>query len=264
MKWKLTTRQRQEFHRSCAILCNVVYSEGKHLCDNKSDIKMDQSRILRFWSHAEQLYWHMLDTWKPSRSISMLDFISSFMDVDATHLHPSLERYRRSTTEQIRCGCVFLSLYEGQWYVLIVQANGGKWTLPKGKQLEDETFAYTARRECKEEIGVQVDTSFLDRFCSQLKVLEKVDDQIKSTILFIVTGLDIRQTFQVHTSEIAQVAWLLLSPRSHLNSQFAALLHTLWPYLIHLSGCLSPDVVQPYDSSLLTTDFELEHIFGRC
>lgn len=68
----------------------------------------------------------------------------------------------RKAEEEKSCGAVIRRWEGGAWQYLLVQHNAGHWSFPKGHVEAGESEAETARREIREETGLEVelDTSF--------------------------------------------------------------------------------------------------------
>ena len=64
--------------------------------------------------------------------------------------------------EEISCGAVLYTRVDGKIKYLIIKQRGGHYGFPKGHMEGNETELETARREIREEVGI--DPTFIDGF----------------------------------------------------------------------------------------------------
>lgn len=105
------------------------------------------------------------------------------------------------------CGAVIFRKYHGNTELLLIKhTNGGHWSFPKGHVEPGETEAETARREVREETGleVQIDTSFREVVSYSPK-----KDTIKNVVYFLAWV----KSKEIHPQpeEVSQVKWVEIS-----------------------------------------------------
>ena len=105
------------------------------------------------------------------------------------------------------CGAVIFRKHHGNTELLLIKhTNGGHWSFPKGHVEPGETEAETARREVREETGleVQIDTSF-----REVVSYSPRKDTIKNVVYFLawVTSKEIHP----QPEEVSQVKWVEIS-----------------------------------------------------
>ena len=72
-------------------------------------------------------------------------------------------------------GAIVFKREEGEVYYLLLLYEWGHWGFPKGNIEEGESLEETARREIKEETGLEVD--FIEGFKEWIKYFYKIDDR---------------------------------------------------------------------------------------
>mgnify|MGYP006068277411 FL=1 len=105
------------------------------------------------------------------------------------------------------CGAVIFRKYHGNTELLLIKhTNGGHWSFPKGHVEPGETEAETARREIREETGleVQIDTSF-----REVVSYSPRKDTIKNVVYFLAWV----KSKEIHPQpeEVSQVKWVEIS-----------------------------------------------------
>ena len=105
------------------------------------------------------------------------------------------------------CGAVIFRKYHGNTELLLIKhTNGGHWSFPKGHVEPGETEAETARREIREETGleVQIDTSF-----REVVSYSPRKDTIKNVVYFLAWV----KSREIHPQpeEVSQVKWVEIS-----------------------------------------------------
>ena len=97
------------------------------------------------------------------------------------------------------CGCVIV---ENDKVLLILQQNDAYWGFPKGHVENGETEIQTAKREVKEEVGLDVEIDENKRYVTNYIVRNEID---KTSVFYTATttgGELIKQD-----SEIKEVKW---------------------------------------------------------
>ena len=105
------------------------------------------------------------------------------------------------------CGAVIFRKHHGNTELLLIKhTNGGHWSFPKGHVEPGETEAETARREVREETGleVQIDTSF-----REVVSYSPRKDTIKNVVYFLAWV----KSKEIHPQpeEVSQVKWVEIS-----------------------------------------------------
>ena len=105
------------------------------------------------------------------------------------------------------CGAVIFRKHHGNTELLLIKhTNGGHWSFPKGHVEPGETEAETARREVREETGleVQIDTSF-----REVVSYSPRKDTIKNVVYFLAWI----KSKEIHPQpeEVSQVKWVEIS-----------------------------------------------------
>ncbi len=105
------------------------------------------------------------------------------------------------------CGAVIFRKHHGNTELLLIKhTNGGHWSFPKGHVEPGETEAETARREIREETGleVQIDTSF-----REVVSYSPRKDTIKNVVYFLAWVKS--QELRPQPEEVSQVKWVEIS-----------------------------------------------------
>lgn len=97
-------------------------------------------------------------------------------------------------------GCI---IFKDDKVLLIFQNNTNFWGFPKGHMEKGETELETAKREVKEEIGLDVDINPKYRYVLHYVVRNEID---KTTILYLAKPTSNEIVKQ--DSEIKEVKWL--------------------------------------------------------
>ncbi len=101
------------------------------------------------------------------------------------------------------CGAIVYRKYHGNTEILLVKSiKSGHWSFPKGHMEEGETEEETARREIKEETGVDVllDTGFRELVSYSPK------RNTKKTVVYFV-GMATNHDLIPQKEEIAELKW---------------------------------------------------------
>lgn len=102
------------------------------------------------------------------------------------------------------CGAIVYRKYHGNTEILLVRhLKSGHWSFPKGHVEQGETEEETARREIKEETGLDVllDTSFRETVNYSPK------KNTKKTVVYFV-GMAASQDLVPQQEEISELRWL--------------------------------------------------------
>ena len=102
------------------------------------------------------------------------------------------------------CGAIVYRKFHGNTEILLIKhVNSGHWSFPKGHVEEGETEEETARREVKEETGIDilVDTSFRET----VQYYPRKDTQ-KIVVYFL--GKARNYDFVPQEEEIAAIKWV--------------------------------------------------------
>ena len=105
------------------------------------------------------------------------------------------------------CGAIVFRKNKNAIDVLIIKhKNGGHWSFPKGHVEAGETEYETARREIREETGIEV--SFVTGF-RELVTYSPKPGIMKDVIYFLAEALN--SDYKRQEEEISQVRWIPLS-----------------------------------------------------
>jgi bis(5'-nucleosidyl)-tetraphosphatase len=106
-------------------------------------------------------------------------------------------------------GIIPLQQVDGIWQVLLILHKGGRhWAFPKGRSNPGETPLESARRELKEETGLDVETLLQDEpLTEQYEFRRKGESVVKTVQYFpaVVSG-----TVRLQPEEIQDAKWVLL------------------------------------------------------
>lgn len=108
------------------------------------------------------------------------------------------------------CGGVVYRKYHGNIQILLVRhINSGHWSFPKGHMEGDETEEQTARREIKEETGIDVilDTSFRETVNFSPK-----KDTLKEVVYYLCKAK--HSDIIPQAEEVSEVRWVDLGHAS--------------------------------------------------
>lgn len=102
------------------------------------------------------------------------------------------------------CGALVFRRHHGNIELLLIRnANGGRWSFPKGHVEENETEEETAIREIMEETGIEV--SIQSNFREVITYTPK-KDITKDVIYFLARAVTFDYTPQVE--EVARIKWV--------------------------------------------------------
>ena len=97
------------------------------------------------------------------------------------------------------CGCVII---ENNKVLLILQQNDAYWGFPKGHVENGETEIETAKREVKEEVGLDVKIDESKRYVTNYIVRNEID---KTSVFYMATPIGGK--IQKQDSEVKEVKW---------------------------------------------------------
>ncbi len=102
------------------------------------------------------------------------------------------------------CGAIVYRKHHGNIEILLIKhVNSGHWSFPKGHVEENETEVETAKREIKEETGLDV---IIDPTFRETVTYYPRKDAHKIVVYFIARAKNFDYTPQVE--EIAEIRWV--------------------------------------------------------
>ena len=110
------------------------------------------------------------------------------------------------------CGAIVYRRFHGNIEILLIKhVNSGHWSFPKGHVEGDETELETARREIKEETGLDV---IIDQtFRETVSYLPKRDTQ-KEVVYFLALARN--YDYVPQEEEIAEIRWVDIVRATHM------------------------------------------------
>lgn len=102
------------------------------------------------------------------------------------------------------CGAIIIHNNQA----LLIYQNNGFWGFPKGHVEPNETEEVTARREVKEETGLDITLAPTTRYSFSYDIRNL--DIHKQVVLFLATLTHPNQTITKQDAEIAQIRWVPL------------------------------------------------------
>ncbi len=106
-------------------------------------------------------------------------------------------------------GIIPLQQVDGTWQVLLILHKGGRhWAFPKGRSNPGETALESARRELKEETGLDVDNLLQDEPLTEQYEFRRRGESVVKTVQYfpaVVSG-----TVRLQPEEIQDAKWVLL------------------------------------------------------
>lgn len=97
------------------------------------------------------------------------------------------------------CGCIII---KNRKVLLVYEKNRNFWGFPKGHMEEGENEIQTARREVKEEVGLEVEIDEEKRYILNYIIRDEID---KTTVLYMARPKSEKITMQ--ESEIENTKW---------------------------------------------------------
>lgn len=102
------------------------------------------------------------------------------------------------------CGAIVYRRYHGNIEILLIKhVNSGHWSFPKGHVEGDETELETARREIREETGLEV---ILDQTFRETVSYSPKRDTQKTVVYFLALARNAHVVPQ--EEEIAEIKWV--------------------------------------------------------
>jgi 8-oxo-dGTP pyrophosphatase MutT (NUDIX family) len=98
------------------------------------------------------------------------------------------------------------------WKVLLIQQHQNYWTFPKGHPENDETPIDSAKRELKEETGLDVMEILYDEPVKENYIFTAKQSKIHKTVIYFLALVD--GTISLQHDEILGAKWVKLSEAS--------------------------------------------------
>ena len=110
------------------------------------------------------------------------------------------------------CGAIVYRRYHGNIEILLIKhVNSGHWSFPKGHVEGDETELETARREIKEETGLDV---ILDQTFRETVSYSPRRDTQKVVVYFLALARN--YDYVPQEDEIAEIRWVDIIRATHM------------------------------------------------
>ena len=110
------------------------------------------------------------------------------------------------------CGAIVYRRFHGNVEILLIKhVNSGHWSFPKGHVEGDETELETARREIKEETGLDV---ILDQTFRETVSYSPKRDTQKVVVYFLALARN--YDFVPQEEEIAEIRWVDIIRATHM------------------------------------------------
>ena len=110
------------------------------------------------------------------------------------------------------CGAIVYRRFHGNIEILLIKhVNSGHWSFPKGHVEGNETELETAKREIKEETGLDV---ILDQTFRETVSYSPKRDTQKVVVYFL--GFALNHEFVPQEEEIADIRWVDIVHATHL------------------------------------------------
>ena len=110
------------------------------------------------------------------------------------------------------CGAIVYRRFHGNIEILLIKhVNSGHWSFPKGHVEGDETELETARREIKEETGLDV---ILDQTFRETVSYSPRRDTQKIVVYFLALARN--YDFVPQEEEIAEIRWVDIIRATHM------------------------------------------------
>ena len=110
------------------------------------------------------------------------------------------------------CGAIVYRRYHGNVEILLIKhVNSGHWSFPKGHVEGDETELETARREIKEETGLDV---ILDQTFRETVSYSPKRDTQKLVVYFLALARN--YDYVPQEEEIAEIRWVDIARATHM------------------------------------------------
>lgn len=102
-------------------------------------------------------------------------------------------------TKEKSCGCIII---KNSKVLLVYEKNRNFWGFPKGHMENEENEIETARREVKEEVGLEVEIDEEKRYILNYIIRDEID---KTTVLYVARPKN--EKIIVQESEIENAKW---------------------------------------------------------
>lgn len=113
------------------------------------------------------------------------------------YVNEYVKRYNKYNKSRQTAGVIFKS---GESFIVVKTNNGGnKWSMPKGKQEDDENLVQTACREFCEETGIDVQ-EFINDHTENVKILK--------TLFYVLESEYKVNVENYYSREISAVKWV--------------------------------------------------------
>ncbi|MBR4201196.1 MAG: NUDIX domain-containing protein [Oscillospiraceae bacterium] len=110
------------------------------------------------------------------------------------------------------CGAIVYRRFHGNIEILLIKhINSGHWSFPKGHVEGDETELETARREIKEETGLDV---ILDQTFRETVSYSPKRDTQKVVVYFLALARN--YDYVPQEEEIAEIRWVDIARATHM------------------------------------------------
>ena len=110
------------------------------------------------------------------------------------------------------CGAIVYRRFHGNIEILLIKhINSGHWSFPKGHVEGDETELETARREIKEETGLDV---ILDQTFRETGSYSPKRDTQKVVVYFLALARN--YDYVPQEEEIAEIRWVDIARATHM------------------------------------------------
>lgn len=104
-----------------------------------------------------------------------------------------------SLRKEKSCGCIII---KNDKVLLVYEKNRNFWGFPKGHMEENETEIETAKREVKEEVGLDVEIDINKRYVLNYIIKDEID---KTTVLYVAAPKN--ENIKMQESEIEDIKW---------------------------------------------------------
>lgn len=122
---------------------------------------------------------------------------------------------------------------QGIWKVLLIlHSQGNHWGFPKGKANPSETPLETAKRELKEETGLNVVQVLLDESMSEQYQFRRKKQFIVKSVQYFPAFVE--GTLTLQEEELRDAAWLTI-PDALARLTFKEARHILWAFVRKLN-----------------------------
>lgn len=111
--------------------------------------------------------------------------------------------------EETSFGIIPFRKNKGRWEMLVIQHHAGHWSFPKGHPEEGETPLETAKRELKEETGLDTVSLLGETPFAESYFFTKQGNRVKKTVVFFAAKVD--GILSIQKSELINATWVALS-----------------------------------------------------